>query len=716
MSVALTQSPTAAFPDRPRVGGGVGLNVQASIGSAGAAVDTDLGVAVSAAHLRLMLHAGDLADGSIMLARGEDVDAGFVVGIVFSPGDRTVSLRLGDATALSSAPLDALPWHHVEASIDADAGSATLWVDGQRVDDATRLTLSAIRRVAWGAPRKHHQCSGTCAIDECVVATSYVGPVVVAPASPHADDPARWVVLYDRGNPESVAFADAYRSRRGVPFANLIALDAPTGETLTAAEYADVAQRVNDYLALNGLTQHVLGVLLGYALPAFVETGPGDRVESAAAWMHTAETAPLPTVNPLAQDDAPTRPTADNLAGLRLTATLDAPTLADALERLDRADDLRDRAMDTQRSTLWFDPYFSDSEFAASATQQLVAWSGSADREALRTPTRWSRDPAEDDASFASFAEVSEDGFFFGWSEAVPPAGLFAEPVGERAVSYQFNPAQPTALTLRVAEADDWIRRPLSAGYAAAIACSRSTSYGHAPFARPFFESLRRGWTLAEAVMTAMPMLAEGFFLCGDPLLTLRTPRIGWDVFGPFASTGDLDPEAPAARLPAASTSWPLPVNGAEAPQSRLIVHRSGASDESPCSFAWIPVASGGEHVTMRTAALQWPVQSGWPVRGIDGRLEFAVLWATLAPATPPDTAQLQQQAAEGGPVETVYEANVAPHATSFVVRLDRGQEALRYRWRLLRGESELAASAWSRWIDASAAQEIPLTILESSS
>ena len=54
-------------------------------------------------------------------------------------------------------------------------------------------------------------------------------------AAAHANNPARWLVGFNLNDADSVAVAEQYRLRRGVPEANALGLDLPVEELITAA-------------------------------------------------------------------------------------------------------------------------------------------------------------------------------------------------------------------------------------------------------------------------------------------------------------------------------------------------------------------------------------------------------------------------------------------------------------------------------------------------
>src|SRR5262249_43341077 len=147
--------------------------------------------------------------------------------------------------------------------------------------------------------------SGVIDIDEIVLADEPIGPVLVAPTSDFADDAARWLVVYNSAEPDSVAWAERYRAARGVPFANLLGLPLSSNEEISALEYDDLRAAVAGYLNDNHLDAQVMGILLGYRVPGYVDLGGfGDR-SAIASLLYDVNT--LAAFNGLAVDGTPTR-------------------------------------------------------------------------------------------------------------------------------------------------------------------------------------------------------------------------------------------------------------------------------------------------------------------------------------------------------------------------------------------------------------------------
>lgn len=543
---------------------------------------------------------------------------------------------------------------------------------------------------------------------------SHLDPDNTAPAdSLYGNNPARWLVVFNTADADSVALADAYRLRRGVPETNMLGLDLPTTEVITDAQYSSLAQSVNDHLAAENLTDSIMGIVLSRGTPGFVKTSPTAPLESVAAWLQSPDPTPQPTLSHLACDTQPERPLPGDLLGMRMTATLDTPTPSGSVALLDRADALAEpAALRADNAELWLDPLVSDSGSGQDMAERLVAWGTSLEGQSLRVPIRWSREPGTNDFSFASFSNVARDGFFFGASEAKPPSGFFAASEAARAVCFQFRPQYATAETLRDPAAGNWITEPIAAGYAAAIASSRVTSYGHVPYPTPFFAALRRRWTLGEAMLAAMPVLADGFFLVGDPLLTCLTPREGWDVFGPVASLDRIDPGNPAVRLPANARQWTLPAPAEEAASSVFTLHRSSGNRNA--NLRSLPATATDGAWSASGVSLAWPLREAWSPRAVEGRLEFFLQWRDRNAPRAAARADLEREEQGTSAPAVEWSGDIHGVVGRVTARLDPAAAPSRYRWTLRDASGEVVArSPWSAWRDGEAIELRSMTLLE---
>jgi len=707
MGVTLTQSPDTGFIDRPRAADGVGLRAVLTLGGDGQAVEHRLTSAVNVLHVRFLIRRLSLAGGSIVLCQGSDDQAGETFQITLDD-QNTLACRAEEVSVSASlTPENNAAWDCVEVGFDAVAGTATLWINGVQATQTTGLHPSfAVDQISFGIPRKSYAAVGEIHLDEWMLGGGYLGPVAVEPTSDHADDPARWLVIYNSADPDSTAWAQAYRQARRIPYANLLGLNLPLDETINLASYTALLDQIETYLDLNGLRPSVLGILLGYRVPGYVYNDELDQQHPVGSLLHTTATHLSAAGNPVSQSSPLARPTTANLAGVRLTARLDAPTLSEALALSERAEAF-DAAPLTAADRLYFDPIPRRPSLEI-LSDQMMDWFDSLDRQRLRIDTQVSGDPvAEPDADFAS---VEHDAIYWGWASAVPPAGLFSDEGGPRAVCVQLREFGVDATTLRAAAPSHWIDHALAAGYAAATAASQSVSPSSLPKAPRFFEALRCGWTLAEAWLISQSFIRSGMYLVGDPLLTIHFPKAGWDVFGPLGRSEDLDPDQPLAVLPADADRFVLEPTQppAEDASARYLVRRVDDQGRSEASFQ--PIRLGRQNTQPRAVppAPAWPTRDHWPVQTQDSAAVAHLLLP--APASPLNLERLELlRDQDEPPVNVPFDR----HARWVHSPIPATGHSIRVRWRLTAPGGLTHLTPWSAPFSHTSPPLIPLTTPE---
>ena len=723
MSVTLTQSASAAMPDRPRHSTGTGLLVTCAQGDGGAYLQHDLGSEQTVLHVRLALNPGNTSGGAVRIAGGCDSQRNEVWWLDYDADNRAVSAALADGTTLT-AMLNALPWHTVELKVDAATGEAKLWINGLAADTASGTYSDLAAQHVWlGAVFKDTALTGALQLDEWALADAHIGPVLAPTISDHADDPARWLVIYNTAVPDSVAWADSYRAARGVPFANLLGLDLSTNEVIDSNEYIDLVNASNNYLARTGLDSRIMGVLTGYRVPGYVDYDGAGVLDPVPALLQTGSTSDDPPDNPLAADALPDRPLFGDLAGARMTARVDGPDLASAQALTTRATNLinngfgdPDSAVYGENATLWFDPFAGSSALIAPHITRMLDWAQSIDRMRLRLPFEYSGDPDQPEQD-ANFAAIHSDAFLWSWdrtSPPDPPEGFFADPAGPRVLSVQLHAIDPTATTVRSATPGNWLDLALDAGYAAAVAGSKSYSTSAIPFTRPLFEALRHGWTLGEAWHLSLPLLREGLYLVGDPLLTIALPRRGWDVYGPLDRLESLDPSSPVQGLREPSTQLALDSTlQPAADQTRLyMVRHVDAHGRRESSAATVRIHNHGGLAAPPPRAPIWPDQLDWPVRIEQAALQLQLMWDR--PIAACHAAKIELRGIVDGAAEvTLAEPTIDPRRTTVEATLPLPAQQGQYRWRITSPDGVVLQTPWSQPVTPRESPNIALTVLE---
>lgn len=687
MSITLTQTPDAAFPDRP-VSGGDGLLITAAPGDGGAVVAKTLGLSTS--HQRLLFAAQSLAGGRIVLARTVDADGQQTSSVTFDATQRRVNVSVGDID-LSADLVGHLAWHCMAFGVDQQAGEARLWINGVLQDAAaTGATEIVVATVELGAAHRDPGLTGQGYLDEWAVGSDYLPPVLVAPTSAYADDPARWLVIYNTCSEDSCAWVSQYRAARGVPHANLLGLPLSLAETISEAEFTAVKEAIDDYLSDNGLQNQILGVLCGHGVPGYYTHGL--LTESVAVHLQRSDGIELPVGNPLF-GQAPARPNATNLNGHRITARIDAPTLAEAVARHERAQAVETAGLgEGEQATLYLDPVTTGAA-GQSYMQDMMDWAASVAPQLLRLPMAMTQ--ATDPETEVMFDSIANDGFFWGWRADQPSPGFFGTPAGKRAIGVQLNDVAATAPTLRDAQSANWALKAMAAGYAITAGTSGPVSVSTLPDVARFFEGLRLGWTVGEAWFAASPYVRDGLTLIGDPLMRVPMPRAGWNVYGPFETWADVHYDTPCAAVRDSDRSVTLPATAqlSEGQTGLYILRHVDAKgrEERGCTHVRAQLTDG-KLVTPPLAPVLGEAQQdgdGW---------RLAYIWPQRLAESGATQFELLAQA-QGQAEQVVAEPTFNGQSRQLVITHVTTDQPVRYRLRMTGSDGGTTVSNWSRWL-----------------
>jgi uncharacterized protein (TIGR03790 family) len=666
----------------------------------------DLGQEQSTFYGRFMLNAHYAGSGTLVLAGGINDAGKSSWQLVLDLSAQAVSLQI-DQAELTVGLNEALDWQCIEVGLDVDSSAATLRLNGIERDSVT-ITPRPTRYAWLGGLFESYDFSGHLDLDHWAMATQPIGVRVSQPTQDHAGDPQRWLMIYNRDDADSRAWAATYRDRRGVPYANLCGLDLPTSETISAGQYETMRQQISDYLDDNHLRGQVVGVLLGYRVPGYADlTGLGAPTPI-SSYLQTDDTHGLLVVNPLYQSAIDQRPEIADYTTLRLTGRIDAPTLAEAVALIDRADDLVANPLShDQGGNVLIDINPDNPNVGPVQTQPVADWANGQGLSQLRLPAT-----VHDEAALVS---VSGDAVVWGWRDAAPPAGFFGSPAGRRAICMQFDPEPDPADSLRDPDATHWLRVALDAGYAYAAAGSRAYAMSSLPLPHHFFEALRQGWTVAEAWLVAQAFLRGALQIVGDPLATIPFPKAGYDVFGPAAQLDLIDLDSPIALLHAGETKVPLDSGDLPAPgdSARYLVRAIDGQGRSDHASAAAFCAIEADKV-VRPAMPAWPVDDDWPVLQHGGQLVLTAVWTPSLRSQRIESVQLLAQVGDDDPViHEVVTPATGQRRVVFVI--DHPTEPTRYRFAISQGPAT-CHSPWSAEVLPAADHDQSLTVLEASS
>jgi uncharacterized protein (TIGR03790 family) len=106
---------------------------------------------------------------------------------------------------------------------------------------------------------------------------------LLAASSALAQGPENVLLVVNRASPVSMRIGEYYRERRGIPEANVCAIKAPPGETITRRGYDEtVARPVAACLKSRGLVEKILYIATTLGVPLRIEGGGGREGDQAA--------------------------------------------------------------------------------------------------------------------------------------------------------------------------------------------------------------------------------------------------------------------------------------------------------------------------------------------------------------------------------------------------------------------------------------------------
>lgn len=706
MSVTLSQSPKAAFPDRNPQGHGLSAELETDGAGQFIALTTDTPKAQL--HSRFMFAPVSSTRGAFTIAGAVDSTGHYLWSLRYDADARQLTLATPNGSSLQTSLLDGLPWFSIEVGYDTTTNAISLWINGQLVESlALSSGSNGIARCLIGVVQKEDTATGEVYFDEWIIADDYIGPAMVEPSRPYADDPARWLVVYNTAISESIAWVESYRQARGIPLTNCVGLDLSLNESISTAEYESMLALIEQYLDQNGLRGQIMGILVGYRVPGYAVPSGTNLSHPIPSLLHHPQANLFSIPNPVATETLQARPTHEDLGLIRLTARIDAPDLDLAKRFHQRAVELIDQPLESN-DWLYVDPTTLDFSLPTWA-QRIMDWYNGLERQKLRLSSSLSGDPNTQNQ--AQFSSIEHDAFYWGWGPAHPPTGFFGPSAGPRIACVQLRSTGVNATTLRSPSPDHWIDAALDAGYAAAVGTSLSSSTDSLLYAQPFFEALRCGWTLAEAYLLASPRVQDGYYLVGDPLLKAETPKAGWDVFGPLSRPNELVPDRPGYAL--AADEYSAQLAGDALPDENqtglYLVRQIDEHGRTEASFSPLNVMQKSGSASLAPPPIVWPDHEHWGLN-----LREGVGQATLILGLPRNRVSLvavellndQDNNATAIAIDAV-------NTNLITVDFDLPTVVTRYRWKISFTDDLISYSPWSAVLAAASINEAPLTVLE---
>lgn len=369
------------------------------------------------------------------------------------------------------------------------------------------------------------------------------GRVSADPNTRTANMPDSWLVLYNLNDADSVSWANWYKTQRNIPAENLLGLNASTAEHIAGS--ADVTAQFitpiqNHFAATPGLSDKIMGILVGYRLPGHYGSavgGVGGRSIAGALqdfgdftkeWNQFSMPHPVPAGDPL----VPARLVkADLPDGIYMTARIDAPTLELAKDLTRRAKRIVADQYFMPIDLIWYD--YDD----ATLNNPCHCWGflQQAVDDTRLAEVPWLIFDSDTEAPiFDAFRFGTHDND--GWNDG----RLRGEPRGARVLAFNLASWGATTVRSTTAEGGRHVPNAIEAGYAAAIGATGEPQSLVAPFPDTLLAGLRQGWSLGESYFVANPDNDWMWILVGDPFLTI--PH--WfdsDRPGDFDGDGDVD-------------------------------------------------------------------------------------------------------------------------------------------------------------------------------
>ncbi|MAE62304.1 MAG: hypothetical protein CMJ49_13225 [Planctomycetaceae bacterium] len=681
------------------------MRVELSAGLSGQYLSWDCGAEQSIYHVRVMLNPSDAAGGALTIINGRSATGDQMFALRFDADARQVTCVLATSDQITADLPPTLDWHCVEIAIDTARDAATMWINGiEAASISASLSGLAAREFRIGGMDGDPALTGSVFCDEWIVATHYVGPVF-APATPdHAGDPRRWLVLYNTNNPDSIAWADQYRQRRGVPYANLVAVAYGSDEDMSIPELLSLRADVADYLARHTISETMRGIMIGYGVPGSVRFGPPINaiVLGVASYLSDLTNDLSGLANPhfltgvVDVSDLPPRASLGS-GSAYLVAEMNAPTraLADALS--DRADQLRTIGPDGHaRSAL--DPAID--QFTASQTTgtwlENLAFIDTPAFKRVRLPSRTDWDPLAEGHGHA--IELSDERL-----------GAMVN-TGQRAALLVAG-AGLTADEVR--SGDQLVRRALDHGYAFAFGTIATVSPGAMVNPAAMLAALRAGWTWAEAVAVSVPAIHDDWRAIGDPLATLPLPEAGWDVCGPFESWAQVDLEYPSITLPAGPSN--ISLDGADQPpddrDSIYIVRQLDDLGRPEAGLTHTRRHRVGTSLFIPPVPSVYPAVSGWSAKQVDDQWRITAVWPARFASMHVQRVELIEQ--QSGQAEQIVDAiTVDARGWQLTFMRPPAGDTVRYRIRAISADGVEVDGPWSAWLKLIADEARSLVVI----
>ena len=353
----------------------------------------------------------------------------------------------------------------------------------------------------------------------------------------HNVTPDRVVFAYRQGDADSLEVAQYYRSLRGLPAENLIALPCVSDEIISYEDYVSTIEQplaaaidiLDDSLSSGG-AREIWVIILGYNVPvAYLEEDPYDPYYSATK----AVASRLHRLGFTEEDQFPNYLydrqvfkffDEDDSTGLYMTAVINGPTKDDALTLINRAIDVDNQHF--VAGMVYVDPYGLQSTSDQEDYQADILYFVNNGLTNLGLEYKTTVEPIDGSDPLVGYFRY--DSFYWGWFTPRYTTGLFLNQNQRRAFLYNADDDAASAITdgLSSQGSDPWCNVAIHAEPGYACCAGAVDAPGEANYLRPraFFAALHQGTSIGEAFLYASPAVDWKIILIGDPLMVVNFP------------------------------------------------------------------------------------------------------------------------------------------------------------------------------------------------
>jgi uncharacterized protein (TIGR03790 family) len=354
----------------------------------------------------------------------------------------------------------------------------------------------------------------------------------------HNVTPDRVVFAYRQGDADSLEVAQYYRSLRGIPASNLIALPCASDEIISYADYISTIEQplataiavLDDNLSSSG-AREIWVIILGYNVPvAYLEEDPYDpyysgATKAVASRLHRLGfTEEDQFANYLYDRQVFKYFDEEDSIGLYMTAVINGPTKDDALTLIDRAIDVDNQHFVSGQ--VYLDPYGLQATSDQEDYRDDILYFVNNGLTDLGLEPQITVLPIDGSDPLVGYFRY--DSFYWGWFTPRYTTGLFLNQNQRRVFLYNADEDAASAITEELSSqgSDPWCNVAIHAEPGYACCAGAVDAPGEANYLRPrvFFAALHQGASIGEAFLYASPVVDWKIILIGDPLMVVNFP------------------------------------------------------------------------------------------------------------------------------------------------------------------------------------------------